>query len=296
VFNVAALAPVLQSLFTTRADELAQSTGFIRRRRGFTGSEFLEALVLGWHRRPDATLEDLALPLGVSRQALQQRWSAPRADFCSRALLDALGHAFAARPEVFPLLERFAGAFIDDSTQLWLPDACAGEFPGNNRGGGLPGKARMKALAREVCRWTVLFTNVPSGWLTAEQVWLVYRLRWQVEQLSKRLKSEGGMRRNRSEDPRRVECEWHLKLLGQLARNWPQLLRGGPMLDVNPRQMGRVIADWLKVLSRALPALAELVRALSELRQELMRLRRRTRRRSRKTAHQLLREQIAPAA
>ena len=87
-----------------------------------------------------------------------------------------------------------------------------------------------------------------------------------------------------------------MKLLGQLVRHWLQWLRGGPLLDVNAKQLGRVIGDWLKVLLRALPALAELERVLAELKEELMRLRRRTRRRSRKTMHLLLAEQLPPAA
>ena len=351
MFSVAALAPILQSLFTTRADELARASGFIRRHRSFTGAEFLQALVLGWHRRPQATLEDLALPLGLSKQALRQRWTASCAAFCRLALQEAVGHAFAARPEVFALLERFAGVFSDDSTQLWLPDECAADFPGNNAEGQGQALARLKALLRweiqggrvchlsrhpgrtadltaqaeapplpagslsladlgfrafgrlqalsergvywlsklpaqtrlfllgqpegiplweqlrawrkagqgrldvparlgdkqaahgrlvalacpeevvaqrlrrleksarkrgrpvserqrERCRWAVRFTNIPGGWLSAEQLWLVYRLRWPIELLFKRLKSEGGMRQSRSQQRYRVECEW----------------------------------------------------------------------------------------
>src|SRR5450755_511495 len=102
MLNVATLAPVLQTLFTDRADQLARDTGFIRRARAFSGAPFLQALVHGLLRRPQAPLEDLALPLGISRQALDQRWTPQAARFCRQALLEAVGHALQARPEVFP--------------------------------------------------------------------------------------------------------------------------------------------------------------------------------------------------
>ena len=59
MLNVATLAPVLQTLFTDRADALARDTGFIRRVRAFSGAQFLQALVCGLLQRPQAPLEDL---------------------------------------------------------------------------------------------------------------------------------------------------------------------------------------------------------------------------------------------
>ena len=45
---------------------------------------------------------------------------------------------------------------------------------------------------------------------------------WQVELLIKRFKSEA--RTTQSAKAERVESEWYLKLLGQVVRNWLQLL------------------------------------------------------------------------
>src|SRR3954451_15142035 len=109
MFNVATLAPVLQALFTTRADELAKQVKFVRRVREFTGGDFLSALAFGYLKRKDAPLEDLAAPLGVSRQALDRRFTPACVAFCKAALLDAVSHAFEARRGVFDLLSPFDG-------------------------------------------------------------------------------------------------------------------------------------------------------------------------------------------
>ena len=430
MLSIASLAPVLQTLFTSQADRLAHSTGFVRRRRRFSGSQFLQALVLGWLRRPQAPLETLALPLDVSRQALHQRFDDHAAAFCRAALLEGVAQAVQARPEALPLLERFSAVYLDDTTQAWLPDALAERFAGC--GSGRPGqaKARLKlflrwevlggrvchlglhpgraadvtaadgaaalpagalrladlafadfdalealsrrgvfwitrvpaqarlhpdgkpsvplagqlrawrragvrraelacrlgnkssahgrlvalrcpqevsgrrlqrlgaearrrnrsvsARQRELCYWTVYFSNVPAEWLTAEQVWLVARLRWQIELLFKRLKSEGGLGVSRSEQPQRVECEWYLKLLGQLVRLWLTLLRGGPLIDVNPRARGAVATDALAGVFAALGSESAVAAVLADVSQQLGRVRRRTRRRTRKTLRDLL--------
>jgi len=429
MFNVATLAPILQTLMTTTANELARQARFVQRQRELTGADFLQALTFGYLKRRGAPLEDLAHPLGISKQALDQRLQKPSApDFFKRVLLAALRFVLDARPALAPLLASFDGVFIDDSTSAWLPDDAAKDFPGTGGTSPEDAKARMKVLLRweiqkgnvchvgihkgrcsdhdavafapplprgslrlrdlgfcdfeqmqtesergvywisrlpaqtrfypeqgedlplakqlvawrqagkkvidvdggrvgdkdsaagrlvclacppgvvarrlarlekdakhrgrqvserqrELCRWTVLFSNVPRERLSAAAVWQVYRLRWQIELLFKRFKSEGGLAETRSNKRNRVESEWYVKLLGQVIRNWVQLLRGGPLCDVNPVQIGRVIADNLHKLAEALRGDGQsLEQALAAIEQELKKVRDRTARQKRKTA------------
>jgi Transposase DDE domain len=435
MFNVALLTPILQTLMTATADQLAEEAELLQRRGKYTGAELLQALTFGFLKRRDAPLEDLAQPLGISRQALDQRLDqSTTADFCRRCLLEAVGHLVAARPALGPLLARFHGAYLDDCTSAGLPDEAADDFPGT--GGSHPdaAQARMKVLLRweiqggnvshvgihpgstsdhdaeelapplprgalhladlgfadfermhaeaeqgvyfltrlpaqtrlylpdgtdlplteqlaawreagikavdssaavgnknrlsgrlvalacppdvvarrlanlekdakhrgrpvsarqrEMCRWTVLFSNIPADWLNAEQLWILYRLRWQIELLFKRFKSEGGLASTRSGKRYRVESECYCKLLGQVIRNWMQLLRGGPLCDVNPVQLGRVIADGLPRIIEALRSGQGLEAALAELEQELRKVRPRTKRQKDKTAAQIAAQEL----
>ena len=166
------------------------------------------------------------------------------------------------------------------------PDVVARRLANLEKGARRRGRP-VSQRPREMCHWTVLFSNIPGDWLNAEQLWILYRLRWQIELLFKRFKSEGGLAQTSSGKRYRVESEWYVKLLAQVVRNWMQLLRGGPLCDVNPAQLGRVITDGVYRLTEALRSGRGLEQALAELVQELRKVRRRTARRKHKTAAQI---------
>ncbi|HKI37625.1 MAG TPA: hypothetical protein VKA46_37560, partial [Gemmataceae bacterium] len=63
--------------------------------------------------------------------------------FCKAALLAAVQEVFQARPETAAWLRPFRGVYIDDCTQLGLPDDAYPLFPSTT-----PGRAGMKVLLR----------------------------------------------------------------------------------------------------------------------------------------------------
>ena len=68
--SVQGLAAALQTHLTDDAEEAAKDAGFVVRKRKITGAGFVQGLVLGWLDDPDAKLDDLAAPMGVTVQAL----------------------------------------------------------------------------------------------------------------------------------------------------------------------------------------------------------------------------------
>jgi hypothetical protein len=430
----------LQTLFTARADELARAAGFIRRRNALTGSAFLRTLCSVWNIKPDASYERLALPLALSKQSLFNRFNPRAVTFCRDVLREALTHLFRADAATAPLLDSFEGVYLDDCTQLPLPDACAEQFPGCGSFSGA-GKAGMKVFARlevrtggithldfhparaadanalsaapelpanslhladlgfadfdamreemgrgvfrisrlpvhttvrlggekkgrrlsellaqwrqqgltrvdldgvtvgqkhhatgrlailacpqevvekrlrkaaedarrrckplserqkEMCHWQVLFGNVPQERLSTEQLWQVYRLRWQIELLFKRFKSHGGLRQSSCGKADRVQCEWYVKLLLQLVKNWLRLLGGGPLYGVNQVLLGEVVSEYARAIFAALGgSVTRLRRLLRQLQQALRALRPRTRRRKRPTASEAFAERTPEPA
>lgn len=68
--------------------------------------------------------------------------------------------------------------------------------------------------------WMVLLTNVPPALLSFDQLFVVYRVRWQIELLFKLWKSEGLLDEWRTSNPWRILCEFYAKLVALLIQHW----------------------------------------------------------------------------
>jgi hypothetical protein len=148
---------------------------------------------------------------------------------------------------------------------------------------------------RVLCEWTVFATNLPADRFTPEEVWVLYRLRWQVELLFKLWRSHGGFGRSHGRLGYRVLCEVYAKLLAMVVRHWLLLTGGGPLARMNPVRAAREARRFARAIADALPSARRLRRILQLLRDALAFLRPRHRRRKRPSALELLFEPRAPS-
>jgi hypothetical protein len=151
--SLSELARALQTLFTTTADQLARQTGFVRRSSKLTGSVFAQTVVFTWLADPQATLEAMAqtaagLGAPITPQGLDGRFHPAAARFLERLLAGAMTQVVAADPVTIPLLQRFRGVFLQDSTVIRLPDALEGAWPGCGGSAGSAVKAAVKFFVR----------------------------------------------------------------------------------------------------------------------------------------------------
>ncbi len=146
------VAAVLQTVFTTVANHAARTSGFIQRQRQLTGASFVQALVFGFLANPRMSLDQLAQTAAavgtpISAQGLDQRFT-PQAAACLQAVLGAaVQRVVAADPVAIPLLQRFTGVYLLDSTTIMLPDALRTVWQGN---GGATGTGTSAALKVQV--------------------------------------------------------------------------------------------------------------------------------------------------
>ncbi|HEX5957251.1 MAG TPA: IS4 family transposase [Hyphomicrobiaceae bacterium] len=153
--SIDALIADVQPLFTTIANQLAVETGVVQRKRTLSGASLLQTLVFGWVEQPAATLSHLtevaaARGAVLTPQALNQRFTPALVTCLERffaAAVSVLSGAQSAEPVAIPLLQRFSGVWIIDSTTLSLPAAATERWPGC---GGRPGEglAAVKVTAR----------------------------------------------------------------------------------------------------------------------------------------------------
>jgi hypothetical protein len=133
--SVAQLSLTMQRVLTFVADKAGHETGFVQRRSKLEGAEFCQSLVFAWLNDPQATLEQIvqvAATVGVfiSPQGLDQRFT-PEAAACLKRVLEvAAEEAIAADPVAVPILRRFNGVYLQDSTTITLPDALSAAWSG----------------------------------------------------------------------------------------------------------------------------------------------------------------------
>lgn len=135
MWTVAQLSATLQTLVTTTANDMARETGFVQRASKLTGAHFVQALLFGWLNNPQATLQQLAQMAGtvgvaISPQGLDQRFTRSAAQFLHRVLEAAICSVVVSDPVAIPLLQRFQGVYLLDSSTIVLPNALADIWQG----------------------------------------------------------------------------------------------------------------------------------------------------------------------
>jgi hypothetical protein len=122
------VATALQTVLGTETERLARETGFVQRESKLTGSKFVQALTFGWLGNPDCTLEGLAqtatsLGVPITPQGIAARFSKCAAEYLKHILQMAIGTLLETDGVSIPLLQRFQGVLVTDSTVIALPDA-----------------------------------------------------------------------------------------------------------------------------------------------------------------------------
>lgn len=145
------VAETMETILTTRANEIAEQTGFVQRSTAqLDGAIFAQMAVLTWMQNPQAgytPLRHTAASLGVhvSTQAIEQRFG-PASTALMRALLqEAVGQLISSNASIVPLLGRFNGVYLQDGTVISLPQSLAGLWPG---GSGTGQQAGLRVQAR----------------------------------------------------------------------------------------------------------------------------------------------------
>ena len=134
--NITQISQAMQTVLMEEADELAKETGFIMREVKLTGRAFIQSLVFGFQSNPDLTYGELSqsaamLGLEMSAQGLEQRFSRRAAEFVERVLETAVEKTIKGEKTNVPLLARFTGVYVRDSSIIELPKELKGIWRGN---------------------------------------------------------------------------------------------------------------------------------------------------------------------
>jgi hypothetical protein len=117
----------MQTVLTTLANVFGRETGFIQRERKLNGSGYAQTLVFGWLGNPSATLDELCqtatiLGIEITPQSLDDRFSQKGSELMLKLLETAVEKVITSEQVCIPLLQRFNGVYLQDSSTITLPD------------------------------------------------------------------------------------------------------------------------------------------------------------------------------
>jgi hypothetical protein len=75
------------------------------------------------------------------------------------------------------------------------------------------GKKQLTKSDKEMCRLNIVITNLPAEMATAEELYRLYKIRWQIELMFKVFKSVVKLDKVRKMQPARLKCYLYSKLL-----------------------------------------------------------------------------------
>ena len=131
------VSQAMQELLTSAAQAADAKLHYTKRpdRAKFTAATLTQTLVLGFLAHPDARVEQLAqsaarVGVAVAPQAVDQRFTLATAALLQEIVANSLQHLIAADGVAIPILQRFTGVRVHDSTTIVLPDALAEHWQG----------------------------------------------------------------------------------------------------------------------------------------------------------------------
>jgi len=133
--TITRVAESMQAVLGDAADDIAHEQGFVKRRRKIAGSSFAQTMVTASLGSPETTYTDLSqsaavVGVAISAQGLEQRFTAQAAGFLQHLLAYAVEQVIGSHPAAVPVLQRFQGVYLRDSTVIILPAALAKIWPG----------------------------------------------------------------------------------------------------------------------------------------------------------------------
>lgn len=152
MITIEKVCQAMQTVLTKGADAAAKGTGFVKRQVKLSGASFCQTLVFGWLANPQATLEELCqtaaiVGVEISPQGLDQRFTQGAAACLAQVLQETVKQVVIAEPVTIPVLQRFTGVYLEDSSTIVLPDELAAVWQGCGNGRG-QGEAALKLNVR----------------------------------------------------------------------------------------------------------------------------------------------------
>ena len=140
----------IEQVLLERAKQVERSTGFVQRSTAvLDGPTFVQTTTLTWMHDANAGYSGLqhtavSLGVGVSRQAIEQRFSEASVALMREVWQTGIGVLIDSEPSSVELLSRFGGVYLQDGTVISLPDALQEAWPSSSEHAGQQAGMRVQ--------------------------------------------------------------------------------------------------------------------------------------------------------
>jgi hypothetical protein len=169
--SVAQLEILLKYVLEERANELAKETGFVKRERKLTGSDFVQIMAFGHLHQPQASLDQLTQvaqlrDVQISSSGLHQRCGEAAAAFLQAVLGELVQQVVMVQAAPLALFKPFRQGLFADSSTIVLPAALKDHWPGCG-GGSAQNDERGEASLKVHVRWDLKSGQLDGPYLSA---------------------------------------------------------------------------------------------------------------------------------
>jgi hypothetical protein len=139
------------------------------------------------------------------------------------------------------------------------------------------GKGRTpKQEYLEILGWTIFLTNASEQMLSAEQITLLYRVRWQIELVFKLWKSYSGMNQIAKWRGERVLTELFAKMIGIVLTHFLiaplRMPEGaGSNCEISSVQVRKIFAHFARQMNQDMTSLPDLILLLDDMLRQVLR-------------------------
>jgi hypothetical protein len=169
--TITQVSQALQPVLTEVANQLGRPSGFVQRQSKLDAASFVQTLSLGWLSKPNSSLANLCqmaavVGVDITPQGLENRFTPQAAELLRGVLQAAVGRVVAAVPAAMPLLARFNGVYLHDSTQLALLAELAQVWRGNggkDSGAALKLQVQWEWLSGQITRLDLQAGRTPDN-------------------------------------------------------------------------------------------------------------------------------------
>ena len=125
--TITQVAETIQKVFGEQIEMVARESGFIKRQVTVTGRGFVQALLMAFQAKHSASYSEISqsassLGMPMSAQGMEQRLNESAAQFMKSVLEIAVKEKVSGMAQsAFPILEKFKGVHLRDSSTISLP-------------------------------------------------------------------------------------------------------------------------------------------------------------------------------